>query len=175
MNSAESNVNDVYESGIVNEIMDEIKIISMLTSYEDEAFTSLDPENKGQLKEALEAVYEKAFEIVNMTSSDSEEWRNIQSYYTETLDRLWISHLDNLHHLREGISIRGYGQEDPYRLYSFDALHLFQGMLHTFFRDVIRYNFQVYWSERRIIFRFWAGRFYYSFLLRIFFYDNQEK
>ena len=140
---ADSNVNDVHESSILNEIMDEIKIISMLTSYEDDAFTSLDPENKGQLKEALEAVYEKAFEIVNMTSSDSEDWRNIQSYYTETLDRLWISHLDNLHHLREGISIRGYGQEDPYRLYSFDALHLFQEMLHTFFRDVIRYNFQV--------------------------------
>lgn len=135
--------NDVQESSILNEIMDEIKIISMLTSYEDDSFTSLDSENKGQLKEALEAVYEKAFEIVNMTSSDSENWRNIQSYYTETLDRLWIGHLDNLHHLREGISIRGYGQEDPYRLYSFDALHLFQGMLHTFFRDVIRYNLQV--------------------------------
>ncbi|MFJ5769094.1 preprotein translocase subunit SecA [Psychrobacillus sp. NPDC093180] len=135
--------NDVHESSILNEIMDEIKIISMLTSYENDSFTSLDPENKGQLKNALEAVYEKAFEIVNMTSSDSEDWRNIQSYYTETLDRLWIGHLDNLHHLREGISIRGYGQEDPYRLYSFDALHLFQGMLHTFFRDVIRYNLQV--------------------------------
>ncbi|TQR05152.1 preprotein translocase subunit SecA [Psychrobacillus soli] len=139
----DSNLNDVHESGIINEIMDEIKIISMLTSYEEDAFSSLNSENKEQLKEALEAVYEKAFEIVNLTSSDSEEWRNIQSYYTETLDRLWIGHLNNLHHLREGISIRGYGQEDPYRLYSFDALHLFQEMLHTFFRDAIRYNFQV--------------------------------
>ena len=134
---------DANESSIVNEIMDEVKIISMLTSYEKDAFTSLDSENTAQLKEALETVYEKAFEIVNLTSSDSEEWRNIQSFYTETLDRLWIGHLDNLHHLREGIGIRGYGQEDPYRLYSFDALHLFQSMLHTFFRDVIRYNFQV--------------------------------
>ena len=134
---------DTNESSIVNEIMDEVKIISMLTSYEEDAFSTLDSENRAQLKEALETVYEKAFEIVNLTSSDSEEWRNIQSFYTETLDRLWIGHLDNLHHLREGIGIRGYGQEDPYRLYSFDALHLFQSMLHTFFRDMIRYNFQV--------------------------------
>lgn len=134
---------DSNESSIVNEIMDEVKIISRLTSYEKDTFTSLDSENKGQLKEALETVYENAFEIVNMINSDSDEWENVQSYYTETIDRLWISHLNSLHHLREGIGIRGYGQEDPYRLYSFDALHLFQTMLHTFFRDVIRYNFQV--------------------------------
>lgn len=139
----DSNENNADESSIVNEIMDEIKIISMLTSYEEDTFTSLDPENKGKLKEALETVYENAFEIVNKINSDSQEWKNVQSYYTETLDRLWISHLNNLHHLREGIGIRGYGQEDPYRLYSFDALHLFQNMLYTFFRDVIRYNFQV--------------------------------
>lgn len=58
--------------------------------------------------------------------------KDIQSIYIETLDRYWISHLGNLHHLREGISVRGYGQEDPYRLYSFDALDMFNNMLNAF-------------------------------------------
>ena len=84
----------------------------------------------------------KHYEIVN---HDEYRRRNLEKYpiyILETLDRLWITHLDNLHHLREGISIRGYGQEDPYRLYSFDALHTFDEMLQAFFRDIIRHFLQ---------------------------------
>ncbi|MFF2752125.1 preprotein translocase subunit SecA [Psychrobacillus sp. NPDC058041] len=140
---SELNLDNVNQSSSFNEIIDEVKIISLLTSNDENRYDSLDKESKEQLKKALDKVYKEAIEISSNASTEDEIWSNIQTIYMEVLDRLWITHLGNLHHLREGISIRGYGQEDPYRLYSFDALHLFNEMLHTFFRDIIRYYLQL--------------------------------
>ncbi|QFF98153.1 preprotein translocase subunit SecA [Psychrobacillus glaciei] len=140
---SELNVDNASHSINLNEIIDEIKIISLLTSNEENKYASLNIENKDQLKKSLESVYSESLQISNNACIEDEIWRDIQTNYMEILDRLWITHLGNLHHLREGISIRGYGQEDPYRLYSYDALHLFNEMLHTFYRDIIRYYLQL--------------------------------
>ena len=140
---SELTLDKASQSAILNEIIDEIKILSLLTSNEENRYESLDAENRDQLKKALDNVYNEALNICSNAITDDEIWSNIQTIYMEVLDRLWITHLGNLHHLREGISIRGYGQEDPYRLYSFDALHLFNEMLNTFFRDIIRYYLQL--------------------------------
>lgn len=139
----ELNLDETDSSVILKEIMDEIKIINSLTSKDPSPFTSLTLDNKEQLTKSLEEVYNGVLDVLHNTSLDDEVWDNMQPVYMETLDRSWITHLGNLHHLREGVSIRSYAQEDPYRLYSFDALHLFNEMLHSFFRDVIRYYLQL--------------------------------
>ena len=39
------------------------------------------------------------------------------------VDRMWMDHIDNMDQLRQGISLRGYGQKDPvveYRIEGFD-------------------------------------------------------
>ena len=117
--------------------------MTMLTSKNESILASLDKENRDQLTKTLEDVYNNALEVLNDTDPKDNLWNDLQSIYLETIDRYWVDHLDNLNHLREGITIRGYGQEDPYRLYSFDALHLFNEMLNSFFRDIIRYFLQV--------------------------------
>lgn len=139
----ELNLDETTNSTILNEIIDEIKIINILTLKDETIFESIKTETKEQLTKTLEDVYNIALEVLHNTDKDDESWSDIQSIYLETLDRSWITHLDNLYHLREGINIRGYSQEDPYRLYSFDALHMFNEMLHSFFRDVIRYYLQL--------------------------------
>lgn len=45
----------------------------------------------------------------------------IRNMYLQTLDHSWIVHMELLFHMREGFGIRGYGQEDPYRLYEREA------------------------------------------------------
>ncbi|WP_391120256.1 preprotein translocase subunit SecA [Psychrobacillus sp. L3] len=139
----ELNLDENDSSATLKELIDERKIITTLTSEDQSQFSSLNIDNKEQLTKSLEEVYNIVLDILHNTSTEDEVWDNIQAIYLETLDRSWITQLGNLHHLREGISIRGYGQEDPYRLYSFDALHLFNEMLHSFFRDVIRYYLQL--------------------------------
>jgi preprotein translocase subunit SecA len=47
----------------------------------------------------------------------------------ETLDQSWKDHLHNLDYLRQGISLRAYGQKDPLNEYKREAFGLFEQML----------------------------------------------
>lgn len=46
-----------------------------------------------------------------------------------TLDQVWKEHLHNLDYLRQGISLRAYGQKDPLSEYKREAFVLFEKML----------------------------------------------
>jgi preprotein translocase subunit SecA len=46
-----------------------------------------------------------------------------------TLDQVWKEHLHNLDYLRQGISLRAYGQKDPLNEYKREAFNLFERML----------------------------------------------
>lgn len=46
-----------------------------------------------------------------------------------TLDQVWKDHLHNLDYLKQGISLRAYGQKDPLNEYKREAFNLFEQML----------------------------------------------
>ena len=46
-----------------------------------------------------------------------------------TLDQVWKDHLHNLDYLRQGISLRAYGQKDPLSEYKREAFDLFEKMI----------------------------------------------
>jgi preprotein translocase subunit SecA len=48
-----------------------------------------------------------------------------------TLDQVWKDHLHNLDYLRQGISLRAYGQKDPLNEYKREAFNLFEHMLNN--------------------------------------------
>jgi preprotein translocase subunit SecA len=52
----------------------------------------------------------------------------VRGVYLQTLDRNWITHLDNMQNLKEGINLLSYGQEDPNRAFEKDGFALFQEM-----------------------------------------------
>ena len=45
------------------------------------------------------------------------------------IDHHWTEHINTLSHLREGIYLRGYGQEDPLRAYTMEGFELFDKMM----------------------------------------------
>ena len=45
------------------------------------------------------------------------------------LDNLWMEHIDNMSHLREEVSLRGYGQRDPLIEYKQEAYSMFRELL----------------------------------------------
>lgn len=53
----------------------------------------------------------------------------------QTMDILWIRHLDTMHRLKEGIGIRHYQQEDPLRLYQKEGLEIFTIMYQDIERE----------------------------------------
>ncbi len=78
----------------------------------------------------------KITELVNNLFKHKEElytieiMRDASSYILlTTLDQVWKEHLHNLDYLRQGISLRAYGQKDPLNEYKREAFSLFEKML----------------------------------------------
>ena len=54
----------------------------------------------------------------------------------QVLDNYWMEHINTMSHLREGIHLRGYAQEDPLRAYTIEGFDLFDNMLQKIDKDV---------------------------------------
>ena len=54
----------------------------------------------------------------------------------QVLDNYWMEHINTMSHLREGIHLRGYAQEDPLRAYTIEGYDLFDSMMQKIDKDV---------------------------------------
>jgi preprotein translocase subunit SecA len=54
----------------------------------------------------------------------------------QVLDNYWMEQINTMSHLREGIHLRGYAQEDPLRAYTMEGFDLFDSMLQKIDKDV---------------------------------------
>ena len=54
----------------------------------------------------------------------------------QIVDHYWMEHINTMSHLREGIHLRGYAQEDPLRAYTMEGYDLFDQMLQKIDKDV---------------------------------------
>ncbi|MDE5586931.1 MAG: preprotein translocase subunit SecA [Bacilli bacterium] len=52
------------------------------------------------------------------------------------IDHHWTEHINTMSHLREGIYLRGYGQEDPLRAYTMEGFDLFDKMMQRIDHDI---------------------------------------
>ena len=58
--------------------------------------------------------------------------------YLKVLDTLWMQHLENMQHLREGIHWRSVGQRDPLVEYRSESQKLFDGLQKTLREEVLK-------------------------------------
>ena len=65
------------------------------------------------------------------------------------IDQKWMDHIDAMDQLRNGISLRAYGQKDPLIEYKFEAYDAFQSMVYSIKEDVVRYIFRVKVVQQR--------------------------
>lgn len=67
--------------------------------------------------------------------------------YLQVLDLLWMQHLENMQHLREGIHWRSVGQRDPLVEYRHESQKLFESLQATLRDEVLRAVFHVHKHE----------------------------
>ena len=78
----------------------------------------------------------------------SEMMRGVErEIYLQVLDLLWMQHLENMQHLREGIHWRSVGQRDPLVEYRQESQKLFEGLQSTLRDEVLRAIFHVHKHE----------------------------
>ncbi|MDZ5471915.1 accessory Sec system translocase SecA2 [Bacillus sp. 31A1R] len=75
--------------------------------------------------------YEKLKNDIISLQSDENLGNQLKHFMLQQIDMNWIQHLDHMTNMRDGIHLRSYEQEDPYRLFEKDALELFHELMYT--------------------------------------------
>jgi preprotein translocase subunit SecA len=92
---------------------------------------------KEREKLALEAVEEAYHD--KETEFGADVMRKVErEVYLKVLDMLWMQHLENMQHLREGIHWRSVGQRDPLVEYRSESQKLFDGLQRALREEVMK-------------------------------------
>jgi preprotein translocase subunit SecA len=85
-------------------------------------------------------------------SIGTEEFRNLERIIMlQTVDNLWKDHLLSMDHLKEGIGLRGYAQQDPLIIYKKEGFELFQDMISRIKEETLGILFRIQISEPKKI------------------------
>jgi preprotein translocase subunit SecA len=109
------------------EIREKIKNLAISEKIEEE------------LKKLAHQVYEKREEQFGKDLS-----REIEKLVLiQVVDTLWVSHLEDIDHLREGIGLRGYAGRDPLVEYKSEAFKLFENLMSSIDYEVVHRIFKI--------------------------------
>ena len=82
----------------------------------------------------------------------TEDFRNLERIIMlQTVDNLWKDHLLSMDHLKEGIGLRGYAQQDPLIVYKKEGFELFQDMISRIKEETLGILFRIQVSEPKKI------------------------
>ena len=85
------------------------------------------------------AAYEQKESLMPAT-----EFRQLERYVMlQTVDNLWKDHLLSMDHLKEGIGLRGYGQQNPLIVYKKEGFELFNDMIERVKEETIGILYRV--------------------------------
>ena len=78
----------------------------------------------------------------------AEDFRNLERIIMlQTVDNLWKDHLLSMDHLKEGIGLRGYAQQDPLIVYKKEGFDLFQDTIARIKEETLGILFRIQISE----------------------------
>ncbi len=97
-------------------------------------------------EELTDAIINKAVQIYESKESqvDAQVMRELERVaLLRTVDTKWIDHIDAMDQLREGISLRAYGQKDPVQAYQIEGYDMFQELIRNIKEDTVRFIYNV--------------------------------
>lgn len=106
--------------------------------FDDEALDRLFDAEAAKFGQVLQA---EAGELYSSREAafGNEVMRKVErDIYLQVLDNLWMQHLENMEHMREGIHWMSVGQRDPLVEYRKQAQRIFDEMQLTLRRDIVR-------------------------------------
>jgi preprotein translocase subunit SecA len=92
-----------------------------------------------EIFEALKKNYEQKEHILTAPQMRYHE----RMVMLSVIDGLWKDHLLSMDHLKEGIGLRGYAQQDPLVAYKKESFDMFEAMMLKFQEDTVRFLFRM--------------------------------
>lgn len=115
-----------------------------LNSFNEDTLDGLNRDGLAQL------IYEAAMEIYNDREAavGEEDFRQLERVVVlQTVDNLWKDHLLSMDHLKEGIGLRGYAQQNPLLIYKKEGFELFQEMISRVKEETLGILFRIQIAE----------------------------
>ncbi len=103
-----------------------------------------DVELRTTILEGLEADAAAAMDALEKRFTDRMLLRNIlRGVMLQAIDQLWMDHLDQMDHLRQGIGLRGYGQRDPLVEYKRESFQMFRQLSEEIQKQIVYGIFKI--------------------------------
>lgn len=106
---------------------------------------SLEDLDRDELREKLSELARERYDARERDFGEA-IMRDLENYLLlQTVDALWKDHLLNMDYLKEGIGLRGYGQQDPLVAYKREGHEMFQQMIDRIKDETIQklYHIQI--------------------------------
>jgi preprotein translocase subunit SecA len=91
-------------------------------------------------------IFELAMKTYEKKESDfgAEQIRDLERMVVlQVVDNLWKEHLLSMDHLKEGIGLRGYGQQDPLVVYKREGFDMFATMIERIKEETVGFLFRI--------------------------------
>lgn len=105
--------------------------LAEMVPFDDESLKRIKGEIKKQ-KDKLEFLQNVLKDIYTAREKDlgDKVMREVEKYaYLGAIDHLWMDHIDHIDDLREGVTLRAYGQRDPLIEFKNEAYRLFETLV----------------------------------------------
>ena len=142
LNSMHNHVTDMVISRNLDNVLTDEELEN-IASFANENLLRNDIKKKAlenkSADDIIEYIYMKAKkEYEEKISSVPEEISNEfeKALSLQVIDNYWMEQINVMSHLREGIYLRQYGQEDPLRAYTTEGYELFDAMLEKIDHDI---------------------------------------
>jgi preprotein translocase subunit SecA len=99
--------------------------------------------NHHELGEAIFENLKKRYEVKEQILGPQAMRYHERVVMLSVLDGLWKDHLLAMDHLKEGIGLRGYAQQDPLVAYKKESFEMFEAMMVRFQEDTLRHLFRM--------------------------------
>ena len=143
-NAVQAHLGNIDEDDFEKELGDLIKYLEdiMLPHGKftvEELKTSSNEEITRKFIECAREIYKEKEEFVG-----SEQMREIERVIIlRVVDTKWMDHIDDMDHLKQGIGLRAYKQQDPTQAYQMEGSAMFDEMINNIKIDTVRYLFHV--------------------------------
>ena len=99
---------------------------------------------KNSLKQQLKEEAVKLYEAKEAEFPESEQIRELERVILlKVIDRKWMSHIDDMDQLRQGIGLQAYGHKDPIVEYKIHGYEMFEEMTQNIKEETVRALFHV--------------------------------
>jgi len=115
-----------------------------LDSFDSDTLDGLTTKRLAQL------IYDSALKVYDEKEAiiGSDDFRNLERIIMlQTVDNLWKDHLFSMDHLKEGIGLRGYAQQNPLIVYKKEGFDMFQAMISRVKEESLGILFRIQISE----------------------------